>query len=289
MRLFLLAIPLVCIFSCSFREQQLKELATLELNEVSGIKMLPGDSIIWTIEDSGNKNIIYGLGSDGKTKRSLQLKDGKNTDWEDIAGDLEGNLYVGDFGNNDNKRKDLVIYKISKENVKEGEIPVSAKTAFYFPEQTQFPPKKSERFFDVEAFIERNGNFYLFTKNRSAKFDGSFMVYKIPNKDGVYPAVLLATLKSCSVYGKCAITGADISPDGKTIVLLSGDKIWLLNNFEDDSFRQENMKMYDLHHYSQKEGVCFKDDNTLLIADEREKNAGGYLYELRLDQLKAKH
>jgi hypothetical protein len=28
--------------------------------------------------------------------------------------DKDGNLYVGDFGNNDNERKDLCIYKIDK-------------------------------------------------------------------------------------------------------------------------------------------------------------------------------
>jgi hypothetical protein len=36
-----------------------------------------------------------------------------NIDWEDTK-DKNGNLYVGDFGNNDNERKDLCIYKIDK-------------------------------------------------------------------------------------------------------------------------------------------------------------------------------
>jgi sugar lactone lactonase YvrE len=40
-----------------------------------------------------------------------------NIDWEDITKDKDGNLYVGDFGNNDNERKDLCIYKIDKKSL----------------------------------------------------------------------------------------------------------------------------------------------------------------------------
>lgn len=289
MRPYFFLIPSLLMLSCFPKDQQLKEVSQLPLDEVSGIELFPGDDIVWAIEDSGNKNIVYGLSLKGEIIHELQLKGAENKDWEDIASDTQGNLYVGDFGNNSNKRKDLVLYKINRENVKDGEISEFVKTTFYFPEQHEFPPKKSERFYDVEAFVVHNGSFYLFTKNRSAKFDGTFMVYKVPCKEGDYAAQLLATLKSCSVYSKCAVTGADISPDGKTIVLLSSDKVWQLTDFENDSFKQENLKMFELGHNSQKEGICFKDDATLLLADERDKKTGGYLYEVKPADLKAKH
>jgi hypothetical protein len=32
-----------------------------------------------------------------------------NIDWEDITKDKDGNLYVGDFGNNDNERKFMYL------------------------------------------------------------------------------------------------------------------------------------------------------------------------------------
>ena len=42
------------------------------------------------------------------------------------------------------------------------------------------------------------------------------------------------------------------------------------------------MTELNLNHYSQKEAVCFKDNDELFIADERVKNAGGNLFEFNL-------
>ncbi|HBI01157.1 MAG TPA: hypothetical protein DDY18_05985, partial [Flavobacterium sp.] len=83
------------------------------LSEVSG--MVATDSIIWMIEDSGNKSKIYGIKYDGMVEHTIKLDDIPNIDWEDLTRD-NNNLYIGDFGNNDNDRKDLAIYKISPNN-----------------------------------------------------------------------------------------------------------------------------------------------------------------------------
>lgn len=42
------------------------------------------------------------------------------------------------------------------------------------------------------------------------------------------------------------------------------------------------MSELNLNHYSQKESVCFKDNDLLLIADEKVKKTGGYLYQVSL-------
>jgi hypothetical protein len=38
-----------------------------------------------------------------------------------------------------------------------------------------------------------NGNFYLFTKNRSKGFDGTFLVFQVPNKEGDFEAKLIGS------------------------------------------------------------------------------------------------
>lgn len=280
---------LVFFLSCTGTGEYLKLIGDIDKNEVSGIEYMTDSNQLWVIEDSGNSNEIHLLNEKGQTVKSITIENAENEDWEDITSDKEGNLYIGDFGNNSNSRKDLHIYKINAEDLdNDDEISYSYKVSFYYPEQEKFPPKKSKRFYDSEAFFEHEGNFYLFTKNRSAKYDGRFAVYKIPNKPGSHAAQLIASLNSCSTYRKCAITAADISPDGSTAVLLSGDKVWLLEGFAEKGFTQEMVKAYSLDHYSQKEGVCYKDNNTLYIADEKHKKSGGMLYEVKISDLNAK-
>jgi len=276
---FSFALFLSCI-SCNELPNFVKENGTLDLKEVSGLQYTKENGL-WALEDSGNKNKMYSIDEKGNILNQFEIRNAKNHDWEDLASDAEGNLYIGDFGNNANKRRDLAIYKLN--NGKYDSI--VGKTEFYYPEQKDFPPKRSEMFYDAEAFFEHEGTFYIFTKNRSKEFDGSFTMYSVPNKEGKHAAKLITSLKACGNYNKCAITGADISTDGKTAVLLSGDKIWLMPGFGDGNYE---IHPVELGFITQKEGITFRDANTLLIADEKDKHVGGRLYEVKLSDLKAK-
>lgn len=273
--------------SCS-GNSQLTEIATTDLKEISGLEYLSQSKTLWALEDSGNRNKIYRIGEDGKSKDEIVITNIANRDWEELTSDAEGNLYIGDFGNNDNDRKDLAIYKVDKASLNSKTAEATSKIAFYYPDQTEFPPKKSNRIYDCEAFFEHKGNFYLFTKNRSAKFDGKFNIYRIPNKQGNHKAELLGSLSTCDVYKKCAVTAADISPDGTKAALLTGGNVFVITNFKNGNFAKGTMTRYDLGHVSQKEGLTFTDDDTLLIADEREKKTGGRLYKITLSGLEAK-
>ena len=275
------------LMGCQKNNSQITTIAELpkKLHEVSGIQM--SGQTVFAIEDSGNGSFLYALGLDGK-KQKEWVVNAENTDWEDLASDSQGNLYLGDFGNNDNDRKDLCIYKINPQKVQNDGIAPVYKVSFYYPEQQEFPPSKKELLYDCEAFFELNGFFYLFTKNRSKGFDGTTLIYKIPNKEGNHAAQLLGKYKTGDHYNDSAVTGAAISPDGSKFVLLSHSKIWLFEHFTNDDFVNGKVTSYDLGHYSQKEAVCFKDDNTLLIADEKDKKSGGNLYQVNLSSLKAK-
>ena len=278
----------VFIMSCSGNGQHLKELGKTDLKEISALEYLPQSEALWSLEDSGNKNKLYKLDKDGKTLSELTITNLKNTDWEELTSDGQENLYISDFGNNDNKRTDLAIYKIDNAQLNQKTAEATDKVSFSYPEQTKFPPKKSKMMFDCEAFFEFKGNFYLFTKNRSAKFDGSFYVYKVPNIPGNHKAQLLGVMTTCKNFNRCAITAADISPDGNKVILLTGDKIVVITDFESGNFANGKTEMFELGFVSQKEGLCFIDNDTLLIADEKDKHAGGKLYELKLSGLKAK-
>jgi hypothetical protein len=280
---------LVLLLSCKQEAEILTKRFALpkKLKEVSGIIYSNDSKLLYAVEDSGNKNVIYGLDSERKLEHTVKIVNATNVDWEDITKDQEGNLYIGDFGNNDNARKDLCIYKIQKDSLTKKETFASYKISFAYPEQNKFPPKKKELFYDVEAFFEYKSNFYLFTKNRSSSFDGTTLLYKVPNKAGFHQAQLIGKFKTGGSYENNAITSAALSPDGTTVVLLCHGKVWKFTGFSSDNFLSGQAQEFSLNHFSQKEAICFKDQTTLLIADEKTKKIGGYVYEVTFEQLKA--
>ena len=137
-------------------------------------------------------------------------------------------------------------------------------------------------FFDVEGFFEHEGYFYLFTKNRSKNFDGTAFIYKIKNAVGAQKATKIGEFKTCNNYNHCVLTSATISPDGKKVVLLSHDKIVLFKGYKGDLFHTGSQTEIKLNDFSQKEAIVFKDNNTLLIADEKSNKVGGNVYEFIL-------
>ncbi|MFA9192282.1 hypothetical protein AAGV28_12965 [Flavobacterium sp. FZUC8N2.13] len=256
-----------------------------QLKEVSGIVYSNSTQLAWVLEDSGNANKIYGLNNEGRLEKTITIVQTENIDWEDITKDSQENLYIGDFGNNDNTRKDLAIYKIDKEALNISSAVPSYKISFSYPEQTEFPPKKTKLFYDVEAFVEYKNSFYLFTKNRSKDFDGTTFLYKVPNQAGLHQAQLLGQFKAEGDYQNAAITGASISPDEKKVILLSHSQVWIFENFSSDNFLSGKVKRVGLDHFSQKEAIGFKDNSTLLIADEKTKKTGGKVYLLDLNNI----
>lgn len=281
---FSMLLLLLTLCSCAQQQTQTKEVFSFEnkLTEVSGM-VYNADKTFWVLQDSGNKNELYRVDSTGSIIHTLELVNQNNTDWEELTSDSQGNLYIGDFGNNKNSRKNLRILKINQSDLNKDKAEASAVINFKYPEQTLFPPAKENLLYDAEAFVLYQNHFYIFTKNRSKGFDGTSLIYRVPNQDGAHQATLISSFKTCAKYSACAITAAAISPDQKTIVLLSHSQLWTLKNFTQELFfKPENLNVYPLNHNSQKESVAFKDNQTLYLADEVKKEIGGKVYTFTL-------
>lgn len=251
----------------------------VSLKESSGMENLNGFDNFWMINDSGNSNELFELTEYGNIKQVVTVENAKNKDWEDLASDGKDKIFIGDFGNNNNKRRNLTIYSVSISSILNGAV-LAEKITFHFEDQVKFPPKKKERNFDVEAFVYMNGYFYLFTKNRSSHFNGTTKLYKIPAEIGGHTAQLIGEFITCIDSKTCLVTGAAISNDNKELVLLTHDKLFLFTNFKEDDFFNGSVSEINLYHDSQKEAICFKGDD-IYITDETTKNSGGNLYRIK--------
>ncbi|WP_372756057.1 hypothetical protein [Mariniflexile sp.] len=252
-------------FACN--KEKLIVMANLpnKLNEVSGMETLVNSDLIWVIEDSGNKNHVYGLNTKGDIEKDVVITNAENIDWEDLASDNLGNLYIGDFGNNSKNRKKFTVYKVS-----------DLKTDKTTAESIHFslPDKVDDE--DFEAFFIFKKHIYIFSKS-----DKKAIVIKIPNQPGTHVAEYVSSFNLKGKNNK--ITAADISSDGKTIILLGHERIWELTNFKSDNFVSGKIKKHNLEHNSQKEGICFLTDSKLIISDERDGKKDGTIYQFNLD------
>ncbi len=187
------------------------------LQETSGL--IQAGSKWWSHNDSGYDETFFSLDPQtGDILQDVKLKNAHNRDWEDITTD-GANLYVGDFGNNDNDRQNLGIYIVplteigssNSETVQEFEwsfLPFS-----YIDQTSYLTQPEDSSVFDCEAMIFYQNQIQLFTKSRR-------------NYNTVHYAINPSTnvaekIETFDAQG--LITGASLSPDGKLIALVGYD------------------------------------------------------------------
>lgn len=234
----------------------------ISLKETSAIEITKASKLLWVIEDSGNKNNLYGLSQGGKIIKNIEIKNVQNIDWEELTSDDFGNIYIGDFGNNSKKRKSFAIFKVRQPDS------VNQSTT---ADVISFKLPKGMKSEDFESFFLFKNAFYLFSKtNKKCK------LFKVPNQLGDHVAEFISEYKFEAKITK--VTSADISDDGKTVVLLNHDKLWKLSGFTSDNFFNGVLESLKFEHNTQKEGICFKSSNSVYITDERHKSEGGNIY-----------
>jgi len=178
------------------------------LREVSGMVRSPKGHL-WLLNDSHNPPQLFCF--DPGTRRVVEVRTlpVPNRDWEDLALGPDGTLYIGDFGNNRNQRRDLCIYRYHPDTETLDSI------CFSYPDQHEFPPANyADWNFNCEAMVYWRDSLHLFSK---AVFSSRRVVkhYVVPARPGMY----VAELRDSLPLPKRVVTGAALSPDGKTLAL----------------------------------------------------------------------
>ncbi len=261
---------LIFFFAASAQTAEMYEIADVPgiANETSGLE-LNNPNRLYTHNDSGGEPVIYCFDSLGTLLGTITIVNATNVDWEDLAQDAYGYIYIGDFGNNTNTRTDLKIYKIKNPDSIVTDT-VSAEIIYFsYEDQTEFPPPSDRMNFDMEAMVVFGDSIYLFSKNRTSPFDGYTKLYSLPKTPGTYIANLVDSFQTGELVSESGqITSADISPDGSKLVLISYTTMWLFQNFVGSNFFSGDVIKLDLSVLSQTEAACFRSETELYLTDE---------------------
>ncbi|MEL6922949.1 MAG: hypothetical protein AAFO94_02800 [Bacteroidota bacterium] len=258
------------------------------LDEVSGL-LYTSDGYFFWLNDSGGAPALYQTNGKGELIKTITIPGVKNRDWEELTSDDKGRIYVGDFGNNRNKRKDLKIFRFDPATEKVDSI------LFTYPDQKDFPPARAKMNFDMEACFWLNGQLHLFSKNKVGVGDYVTKHYILSDQ----PGQQVAKLNSQRPLTDRVVTAAAISPDRKTVALLAYDyrlrkpfpysaaSVFLIRNFQGNNFFSGDiyrMKVPKFLVANQYESLDFIDDETIYIATERVKFIRQKAKRLRLKQ-----
>lgn len=179
------------------------------IRESSGLvrsRKYPG--VYWTHNDSGNSATIFAITREGKLISQFEI-DAPNTDWEDIALDDSGNLYLADIGNNTVNRSQVQIYRLPEPDPHSA--PSQKKLKIDRIWRITYPDKP----FDAESLCVWGETGYILSKHRDGSESG---IYRFSLKANERP-IDLEKLGVLPI--RVPVTGADISPDGKWLAVMT--------------------------------------------------------------------
>jgi hypothetical protein len=258
-------------------------ISSKNVRELSGlVQSRRNPQLLWGHNDSGDSSRIFAINKQGIVvcaPEGITIKHARNVDWEDIAYDQQGNLYVSDMGNNRNKRKDLGVYVFPEPLPTQKSVSNARFLPVYYPEQRANSAKTDPRF-DCEAIFVYQNALYFLTKERMPGSLGfpsdTTTLYRLENKEnrenreGQKPQPLRKLDTKDNLGGW--VTGADVSLDEKRLAILCHFPtpcVWLFElGKTGDRLLQGKSKQIKLKDVGQCEAICFENAHTLLIGNE---------------------
>ncbi|MDQ3089157.1 MAG: hypothetical protein M3Q78_11260 [Acidobacteriota bacterium] len=254
-----------------------------EITESSGIAASKcQENVFWTHNDSGDDAFIFALNQKGKKLGTWKVSGAKNKDWEDIATFQDAKngkclLYIGDIGNNERLKSEMTIYRVAEPTISDADKDSSRKN----PSQTEnaeaikfvYPEMRH----DAETLLvhPNSGDIYILSKRLS----GASGVYKLAADFSLEKTNTLKKIADFSVPAvpNGFLTGGDISPDGKRVVVcdyFSAYEIVLPKNAKSfDEIWTEKPLIVELGERNQGEAVAYSADGKSIFATSEKKNS----------------
>ena len=240
--------------------QRIGQIQSKAIKESSGIiasRKNPG--ILWTHNDQGSKPLLFAISRAGSLIGQFQIN-APNDDWEDIATDSEGHLYIGGIGNNDLLKTELHVYQVSEPEIIAGSPIKAGRLAVNSIWRLRFSGKP----FDCESLFVHNGKGYVIDKLPNSK-EAHLFSFPLSPGGGTVMLEQVAVLPI-----KHPVTGADISVDGKNLAVISKGGLLLFDvNLNPPKATEKLVKNIKLPK-GQFEAVCYVPDGLIMTAETGE-------------------
>ena len=225
-----------------------------DIRESSGIvasKQFEG--VYWTLNDSGNPAVLYATKRNGELIREIKVRGSRNFDWEALGIDNQGQLWIGDIGNNSRMRFDLNVVVIKEPNpFTETEAKVIAKYPYRYPNGNV----------DAEGLFITKGIPYIVSKEQSGAVLYRFPALKADKKQ---------VLERVGEFAEARlVTGAGISEDGKRLTVCTYNSLWVYHGTDGNLAQMIQSKPWVLSHNFLGEAICFEGYNLYLTNEARD-------------------
>ncbi|MBW3599032.1 MAG: hypothetical protein KY475_17390 [Planctomycetes bacterium] len=245
-----------------------------EASALEASRRFPG--VFWTVPDSGNPPHLIAIDRTGRVLAKYHVSEAVNLDWECLALDEAGNLYICDVGNNvingHSRLHQRWVYVVREPDPRAPSDDEAAGDGLrkLAVERTIFV-RYPDRPFDIEAAFAWGRQVYFISKTRDHA-----AIYRLPTSDAEGPVRLE---KVAELPGLDRATGAALSPDGRRLAVCTYHDVWLYPATAADGFALKRRRpTHRLPYEARGVEACAWDGKDLVLLSE-----AGRIYRLRCE------
>ena len=219
--------------------------------------------VLWVHNDSGDEPRLYAVDADGETVATVRLRGAEAIDWEDMASS-DGHLYVGDIGDNRERRAAVQIYRIAEPALTDGAV-ATERMDLRYPDGVH----------DAEALLVHPTTGEIGVVTKEADGAGLYVVPRFTTGQ--------ATLERTASVPVAVATGAAVSPDAASVVIRDYTQAYLFDMDGTDLSSAFDVapQTVDMPFAIQAEAITFGADGSSLVTTH--EGVGATVFTVPLD------
>jgi hypothetical protein len=216
------------------------------ITESSGLAVDPAGNLYWTVNDSGDRGVAYGIGLDGTVKGSLNFR-AQPLDVEAVALH-DDRLYIADIGDNNGRRSSVRVFFFKSPRA-------NGLTVSYYAYDFRYPDGSHNA---ETLLVNDSGRLFVVTKGQDAAV---YAAPVKPSRNGVNDLKKVGSAPS-------GVTDGTFLPGGDKIALLTYTSVDLV-----DASTYKVLASSPIPRQPQAESMTLSlDEKSLLVGSEGKKS-----------------